>query len=133
MKNMWCMLKPFIKLLLLSNLILSSYHECFSSRHARAQNFLDKYFDLQVKMAPHLALNWPHLYNKADDIILLWNYTKILLAFITIMSRKGHSATLLQVLLVTEMWVNIVGGCECVCYFMTNLLLASFLQLIAST
>ena len=104
------------KFLLLSHLIVTSLQELLYNREKRATNFNSQYSAVQLQVSPYLYVPWPMLYNKVDEIILLWNVIKILVALLTLKHKSGMNWFLKDMIQV-ECLLNIAGGCQCLCYF----------------
>ena len=106
------------KILLLSHMIYEVANDLLYNREQRAKNFNRKYSQLQIDLAPYLYIPWPSsIYRNSETILLLWNYTKLLVALRGIFwPRAGIVVLKNQVLIETV--VNIIGGCRCLCYFL---------------
>ena len=105
------------KVLLLAHLIYSVSNDLLNNSETRVRNFNRKYSELQLNLAPYVFIPWPSsVYKASDTIILLWNYTKLLVALRCLWPRS--SAVLLKNMVIVETTVNIVGGCHCLCYLL---------------
>ncbi len=119
------------KVLLLSNLIWLSIQEILYNREKRATNFNEKYAKFQIVVSPYFCLPWPAVYNLTDESILIWNYTKLIIALLSL-RPKGGLIWLLKNMLLTECMINICGGCQCLCYFVDQLTLIAGLLILMS-
>lgn len=106
--------------LLLSHLVFDAASEMFWTRDLRAAAFNKKYSDLQSSLAPHLSVPWPALFMYTEDFVLLWAYSKVVVAIAIIFNHRLSS--LLQNMLMLECLVQILGGCMCRCYFTDRLI-----------
>ncbi len=108
------------KVLLLAHLIYTVAIDLLYNREMRARNFSRKYSELQINLAPYVYIQWPmFVYRESDMIVLLWNYTKLLVALKSIWPRT--SVNFLKNMVIVETAVNIIGGCQCLCYLLDQL------------
>ena len=108
------------KVLLLAHLIFTVVNDLLYNGEARAKNFNRKYSELQQHVAPYFFVPWPRcIYNSADTLVLLWNYTKLLVALRCLVPKAGVRT--LKNIVIVETVVNIAGGCTCLCYFLQQL------------
>ena len=72
------------KTLLLSHLILTSLEEFLYNRDSLAANFTTKYRIFKQEVAPYINVPCPQLFEKADEIILLWFALKTFVAMLAL-------------------------------------------------
>jgi hypothetical protein len=76
------------------------------------------------------TIPFPELYNYSADLVLLWNYTKVLLILIQIWPDLGGARALLQIVIFETVW-SILTGKTCLCYYVQQLtIIAGLLYLI---
>ena len=97
-------------------MIYSVTNDLLYNREVLARNLNRRYSEMQIGVAPYVYIPWPScIYGSSDTIVLLWNYTKLLVALSGLWPRGG--VMLLRNMVVVETVINILGGCQCLCYY----------------
>lgn len=102
--------------LVLSPLFYSSLENITSARSEAVKAFSAEYSALTQWVATFATIPFPELYNYSADLVLMWNWTKVLLILIQIWPDVGGGRAILQMVLFETVW-SILAGNNCPCYF----------------
>ena len=67
----------------------------------------------------------------AQDIVLLWSYTKFMVALVCLMPRTGPKWLLKDIVLAECLW-GMATGVHCLCWFMERLVVIAGLYILQS-
>jgi len=109
------------KVLVLFIVFYESFEKIFLTRHDAARAFTAQYQVLTRWVSTFATIPFPELYHYSADLVLMWNYTKVLLVLIQFWPDKGGMPGIYQMVIFDTVW-SIITGNTCLCYYTQQLI-----------
>jgi hypothetical protein len=108
----------------------SSIEKIIFTRSDAIRAFTAQYSVLTTWVSTFATIQFPELYNYSADLVLLWNYTKVLLILIQFWPNLGGMRAIKQIVIFETFW-SILSGNTCLCYYVQQLtMIAGLIYLI---
>ena len=108
----------------------SSIEKIIFTRSDAIRAFTAQYSVLTTWVSTFATIQFPELYNYSADLVLLWNYTKVLLILIQFWPNLGGMRAIKQIVIFETVW-SILSGKTCLCYYVQQLtMIAGLIYLI---